>query len=158
MAELWAAFHDAWEVLAFRTRVAILVVEADAGTATRFAVTTPRAVLAKAGTITLPALVAPLAVEAVAGTTTRLTLVAPRAMLAEAGTATRLTLVAPRAVLAEAGTAAIPALGASLAMRARISIASHCRGVGRCCRGCCGCRLHGAEVAANGSEFWLGAF
>ena len=92
MAELWAAFHDAWEVLAFRTSVAILVVEANAGTATRLAVITPRAVLAKAGTITL------------------LALVAPRAVLTKSGTIACPALVASRVMLTEAGAAAIPAL------------------------------------------------
>ncbi len=129
---MWAAFHGAWEVLAFRARVANLVVEADAGTATRFAVTTPRAVLAKAGTITL------------------LALVAPRAMLAEAGTATRLTLVAPRAVLAEAGAAAIPALVALPFMRTLLPNPPldwmRRRGVRRCCRSCWGYQIHGSEL------------
>ena len=55
---MWAAFDGAWEVLAFRTRVTQLAVEAEVGAAARRAVGAPLAVEADAGAAARPAVVA----------------------------------------------------------------------------------------------------
>ena len=64
MAKLWAAFHGAWEVLAFCTFGALLAVGAEAGAAARRALVAPLSVEAKADAAARRALGALLAVEA----------------------------------------------------------------------------------------------
>ena len=64
MAELWAAFHGAWEVLALGAMAAPLAVGALAGAAARRAMLALLAVFTENGAAARLALVAPLAVRA----------------------------------------------------------------------------------------------
>ena len=98
MAESWAAFHGAREVLAFCAGVALFAVEAQAGAAARCAFVALLAVGADAGAAARRAKGALLAVEAEAGAATRRASGAPLAVEADAGAAARLTIVALRAV------------------------------------------------------------
>ena len=131
VAELWAAFYGAREVLALGALAAILAVEAEAGAAARRAKGALLVVLAAAGAAAIPAPVAPLS------------------MLAEAGAAAILALDAPRAVLADAGATACLAPVGLLAMWALLSNAPldwmRRWGVRRCWS-CWGCQIHGGEL------------
>ena len=95
-----------------------------------------------------------VAVLADAGAAARFALVAPSAVLAKHGTITCPALVASPAMLTEAGAAARLALVAPLAVRALLVDAPpdwvRRRGVGRCCRSCCGCLFH--DVNGGGSK------
>ena len=132
MAELWAAFHGAREVLTLGAIGALLAMEAEAGATARRTSGAPLAVLAEAGAAALRASGALLV------------------MLAEAGAAAIPAMVALRAVLAEAGAAAIPALLAPLVVWTLLVDAPldwmRRRGVRRCCRSCWGRPIHGGEL------------
>ena len=80
MAELWAAFHGAWEVLALGAGAAM------------------PAVLANPGSATDPAMAALLAMLADAGAAARCAIGAPPAVGADAGAAARRTFIAQLAV------------------------------------------------------------
>ena len=81
MAIPWAAFHDAWEVLAFGAIGALLAMETDAGAAARYALVASPAMLTEAGAATGLALFALLAVKADAGAAARRALGALLAVL-----------------------------------------------------------------------------
>ena len=139
MAELWATFHDAWEVLAFCALGALLAVEAEAGAAA------------------CRALGALLAVEAEAGAAARSASVALFAMLAESGAAARPASLAVFAMLTESGASARPASPALLAVRALLVDAPpDCvrrRGGRAELPGLLGLPAPWREMAATGSEF-----
>ena len=78
MAELWAAFNCAWEVLTLGATVAPLAVLAKAGASTLLAPLTLLVMLTDAGAFTIPAVGASRSVLAVAGAAT---LLAPLALL-----------------------------------------------------------------------------